>query len=49
MEDVVLLKGYDTKGKPRWCMTRLAAYYRYKHTIKPLEDLLKCLDWLQIL
>ena len=42
----VLFKRYDEAGKSYWCMTRVAAYYRYIHTIKPLNDLLKSLNFI---
>ena len=34
----------DEAGHIYYCMTRVAAYYRYIHTIKPLDDLLKSLE-----
>ena len=41
----VLLKRYDEAGHPYWCETRVAAHFRYKRTIKPLEDFLKFCGW----
>ena len=34
----------DEAGHIYYCMTRVAAYKRYIHTIKPLDDLLKSLE-----
>ena len=31
----------------RWCETRVSKYYRYKHTIKPLDNLLKELGFIK--
>lgn len=42
--ETVLFKRYDEGGKPYWCMTRVQAYKRYIHTIKPLNDFLKSLE-----
>lgn len=43
-KETVLFKRFDEGGRPYWCMTRVAAYYRYKRTIQPLDELLKSLD-----
>ena len=41
----MLFKRYDEKGNPYWVETRVSAHKRYLHTIKPIEDLLKYLEW----
>lgn len=41
----MLLKRYDEKGNPYWSETRVSAYKRYLHTIKPIEELLKYIEW----
>lgn len=41
----VLIK--DSKSPTGYRMTRVAAYKRYKNTIKPLDDLIKYLDGLE--
>ena len=40
----VLFKRHDEKGNPYWTETRISAYKRYLHTIKPINDLLEYLD-----
>jgi len=44
----MLFKRYDEKGKPYWAETRVSAYKRYLHTIKPIEELIKYLEWERI-
>lgn len=45
-KESVLFKRFDEGGHPYWCMTRVAAYYRYKRTIQPLDELLKSLGFI---
>lgn len=46
MKDTVLFKRYDEADNPYWCMTRVNAYKRYTRTIKPLNDLLNYLGYI---
>ena len=45
MKDTVLFKRYDEAGNVYWCATRVNLYKRYVHTIKPLNDLLRSMEY----
>ena len=46
MKDVVF-KRYDEAGKPYYVATRVNLYKRYIRTIKPLNDLLKSMEFIK--
>ena len=46
MKDVVF-KRYDEAGKPYYVATRVNLYKRYTRTIKPLNDLLKSMEFIK--
>ena len=43
-DKVYLHQREDEGGNKYYCMTRVAAYKRYIHTIKPLNDFLRSLE-----
>ena len=46
MKDVVF-KRYDEAGKPYYVATRVNLYKRYTRTIKPLNELLKSMEFIK--
>ena len=47
MKDQVLFKRYDESGNAYWVATRVALHNRYNRTIKPLNELLKSIEFIK--